>query len=481
MTVANITHEPARETEGKDALALREQVKSCIQAQRSHFATGKTRSLKARREQLTQLRASVLAAENDILTALNADLGKCPFEAFLSEVALVVGDIDHALKHLSSWSKPRSVKVPMSYQPASGKVVPEPLGVVLIISPWNYPLQLALGPLVSAIAAGNCAIIKPSEMTPHSSALLARLIADTFPAEFVSVIEGGVEASQALLAEPFDHIFFTGSPAVGKVIMRAAAEHLTPVTLELGGKSPCIVAESANIKVAAKRIVWGKCFNAGQTCVAPDYLLVHSSVKAELLAAIAQTVTAFYGEDMANSPDYGRIVSDRHFARLQSLMDEALTLGKKVIGGQSNADTRYLGLTVIDDVSLDAKVMQEEIFGPILPVLSYDELSDAIAFINQRPKPLAIYLFSTDAAQQNAVQSQTSSGGLCFNETISQYAVHELPFGGVGQSGIGAAHGKASFDRFSHHKSVLSKSNRLDLPVRYPPYADKISLLKKLM
>jgi aldehyde dehydrogenase (NAD+) len=483
MTTPN-TARPTTElpkTELKDALALGEQVKRIIQAQRSHFATGKTRSLSARRTQLQRLKASVLAAEVDITAALKADLGKSAFEAFLSEQALVVGDIDYALKHLPRWSKPRRVQVPLSGQPATGKVVPEPLGVVLIISPWNYPFQLAMGPLVSAIAAGNCAIIKPSEVTPHTSALLARLIRDTFASEFVSVIEGGVEASQALLSEPFDHIFFTGSPAVGKIVMRAAAEHLTPVTLELGGKSPCIVAADANIKVAARRIVWGKCFNAGQTCLAPDYLLVHSSVKTELLEAIAQTAQTFFGEDMANSPDYGRIVSDHHFARLQNLRDEALARGKKVIGGPSDAATRYMGLTVIDEVPTAAQVMQEEIFGPILPVLSYDELSEAIAFINQRPKPLAIYLFSTDKAQQNAVQTQTSSGGLCLNETLSHYAVPDLPFGGVGQSGIGAAHGKAGFDCFSHHKSVLNKSNRLDIPLRYPPYKDKLSLLKKLM
>ncbi len=476
-----ITANTAREPEVQDDSALSEQVKACIQAQRSHFATGKTRSLAARRAQLQKLRASVLAAEADIAAAVKADLGKCPFEAFIGELALVIGDIDYALKHLSDWCAPRRVSLPMTFQPAKGKILPEPLGVVLIISPWNYPFQLAMGPLVSAIAAGNCAIIKPSEVTPHTSALLARLIADTFPAEFVSVIEGGVEASQALLAEPFDHIFFTGSPAVGKVIMRAAAEHLTPVTLELGGKSPCIVAADADIKVAARRIVWGKCFNAGQTCVAPDYLLVHSSVKAKLLAAIVETAKVFFGEDMAQSPDYGRIVSDRHFERLQSVMDEAMTSGETVMGGQSNAETRYIGLTVIDNVPLTAKAMQEEIFGPILPVLSYDELSDAIAFINQRPKPLALYLFSTDKAQQNAMQNQTSSGGLCFNETVSQYAVHNLPFGGVGQSGIGAAHGEAGFDRFSHHKSILNKSNWLDIPVRYPPYKDKLSLVKKLM
>ncbi len=456
-------------------------IKECIQAQRSHFATGKTRSLTFRRQQLQALKTAVVAAENDISAALKVDLGKCAVEAFVSEIALVTGDIDYALKHLSGWTKPHRVGVPIPFQPASAQLTPEPLGVVLIISPWNYPFQLALGPLVSAIAAGNCAIIKPSEVSAHTSALLARLIADTFPANYVSVIEGGVEASQSLLAEPFDHIFFTGSPTVGTIVMRAAAEHLTPVTLELGGKSPCVVTASADIKVTARRIVWGKCFNAGQTCVAPDYLLVHKRIKADLLEAIAQTTTAFFGDDMASSPDYGRIVSDRHFQRLKRLMDSAIASGKTVIGGQSDAETRYMSLTVIDQVSPEADVMQEEIFGPILPVLDYEDFGEAIAFINQRPKPLALYLFSTNATEQQAIQTQTSSGGLCFNETVSQYAIPGLPFGGVGQSGMGSAHGKAGFDTFSHYKSVLKKSNWLDLPLRYPPYNGKLPWLKKLL
>ena len=456
-------------------------VKECIRAQRSHFATGKTRSLAFRQQQLKTLKTAVTTAADDISAALKADLGKCALEAFVSEIALVTGDIDYALKHLSGWTQPHRVRVPIPFQPASGQLAPEPLGVVLIISPWNYPFQLALGPLVSAIAAGNCAILKPSEVSAHTSALLARLIASTFPSDYVSVIEGGVETSQALLAEPFDHLFFTGSPTVGKIVMRAAAEHLTPVTLELGGKSPCVVTASANIEVAARRIVWGKCFNAGQTCVAPDYLLVDKRVKTDLLAAIAQTTAAFFGDDMARSPDYGRIVSDRHFQRLKRMMDGAIASGEKVIGGHSDAEARYMSLTVVDKVPAEAEVMQEEIFGPILPVLDYVDFEEAITFINQRPKPLALYLFSTDAAQQHAIQTQTSSGGLCFNETISQYAIPELPFGGVGQSGMGAAHGKAGFDTFSHHKSVLKKSNRLDLPLRYPPYRGKLPWLKKLL
>ncbi len=463
------------------SLDCADSVQQALQGQRSFFASGETRSLTFRRRQLQRLRSGLVAAEDDIFAALRADLGKCEVEAYVSELALVTGEIDYALKHLSRWSQPRRASVPFVLQPARGQVVPEPLGVVLIVSPWNYPLQLALGPLVSAIAAGNCAIIKPSEISAHTSALLAKLVTQTFAADYVSVIEGGIETAQALLAESFDHIFFTGSPAIGQVVMRAAAEHLTPVTLELGGKSPCVVAAGANIAVAARRIVWGKCFNAGQTCVAPDYLLVQKPIKDELLAAIAQAATDFFGEDMAKSPDYGRIVSDRHFQRLHTLMTDALASGKKIIGGQSDPATRYMALTVIDQVPPTAAVMQEEIFGPILPVLTYEDLAEAIAFINQRPKPLALYLFSNEAAQQQAIATQTSSGGLCFNETISQYAVPALPFGGVGHSGIGAAHGKAGFDTFAHYKSVLKKSNWLDLSLRYPPYEGKLSLLKKLL
>ena len=466
----------------KDAAAsVQLQIRTSIDRQRTFFSTGKTRSLSFRRTQLQRLKEAIGAATDDIYAALSADLGKCKTEAFMSEVALSLGDIDDALKHLSSWSHSRRIGIPVPFQPAVGRLVPEPLGVVLIISPWNYPFHLTIGPLVSAIAAGNCAIAKPSEISSRTSSLLCRLIQQTFPEELVNAIEGDVEIAKALLAEPFDHIFFTGSPSIGKLVMQAAAQHLTPVTLELGGKSPCVVGESANLAVAARRIVWGKAFNAGQTCVAPDYLMVHRSVKEDLMAAIAKTIQDFFGEDMAKSPDYGRIVSDRHFQRLAHLMEEAMSAGKRISGGQHNAKTRYMVLTVIDEVPASTAIMQEEIFGPILPVIDFEEIDEAIRFINDRPKPLALYLFSTDKTEQQIVQEQTSSGGLCFNETITQYAISGLPFGGVGQSGMGKAHGKAGFDTFSHYKTVMSKSNWLDLPLRYPPYKNKLGLLKKLL
>ena len=465
----------------REPSSLSEQVQAKLARQREFFASGETRYLKFRRTQLQRLKATLEAAADDLYAALAADLGKCKTEAFVSEVALLLSDIDYALKHLLRWSKPRPVSIPLPLHLASGQVIPEPLGVVLIISPWNYPLHLAMGPLVSAIAAGNCAIIKPSEMAPCTSRLVAQLISKTFSEQFVTVMTGDAAVSQALLAEPFDHIFFTGSPQIGKIVMRSAAEHLTPVTLELGAKSPCVVTASANLQVAARRIVWGKAFNAGQTCVAPDYLLVQREVKADLMRAIAQTIQAFYGEDMAKSPDYGRIVSDRHFRRLLSMMTEALNAGKRISGGQSDAASRYLELTVIDEVPLTAAVMQEEIFGPILPVVGFDELESAIAFINERPKPLALYLFSTDKQAQKAMQAQTSSGGLCFNDVITQYAILGLPFGGVGQSGMGKAHGKAGFETFSHYKSIMGKTNWPDLSLRYPPYENKLPILKKLL
>ncbi len=456
-------------------------MQNTLAAQRAYFASGETLELGFRRTQLNRLQANIEESADDIYAALKADLGKCELEAYVSELALIKREIKQALRHLPIWSRARRAKIPLPFLPASGRVVPEPLGVVLIISPWNYPFQLALGPLVSAIAAGNCAVIKPSEIAPQTSSQVAKLIAKTFLPHYVTVQEGGVETAQALLAEPFDHIFFTGSPAIGKIVMRAAAEHLTPVTLELGGKNPCVVSDQADIAVAARRIVWGKCFNAGQTCVAPDYLLVQRTVKADLMRAIAHTAVEFFGEDMAASADYGRIVSIRHFQRLYELMNEALAGGQQVMGGQCDLATRYMALTVIDQVPETAAAMREEIFGPILPVVTYDDFSEAIAFINQRPKPLAVYLFSADAAQQKAMEVQTSSGGLCFNETLSHYAISDLPFGGVGQSGLGAAHGKAGFDTFSHSKSILKNPTWLDLALRYPPYKGKLALLKKLL
>ncbi|MEO0408490.1 MAG: aldehyde dehydrogenase family protein, partial [Cyanobacteria bacterium P01_A01_bin.135] len=370
------------------------------------------------------------------------------------------------------------VSLPLSQQPGSAWVQPDPLGVVLIIGPWNYPFQLLVSPLMGAIAAGNCAILKPSEHAPATSRVVAELIEATFAPEYIAVLEGSVETAQALLAQKFDHIFFTGGTRVGQIVMEAAAKHLTPVTLELGGKSPCIVDGATDLRVAARRIIWGKFVNAGQTCVAPDYLLVQEEVKPALLEHLQATLREFFGDAPQQSPDLARIVNQQQFDRLVALLEGGA--GDVITGGQHDRSDRFIAPTVIDNASWDAPVMKEEIFGPLLPVLTYRRIEEAIAQINARPKPLALYLFTTDAALQDKVLSATSSGSVCLNDVFLQVAVWDLPFGGVGQSGIGAYHGKASFDTFSHQKSVLKKPLWLDLGWRYAPYTEKFRLLLPL-
>ncbi|MDX2244737.1 MAG: aldehyde dehydrogenase [Leptolyngbyaceae cyanobacterium bins.302] len=457
------------------ALATTDSIVEILTAQRTFFATGATKPIEFRLEQLNRLKAAILAKQADIVEAAKADLGRPEFEGYFEIGALA--ELNYVLKHLKSWAKPRKVDVPLPQLPGTAWVQPEPLGVVLIIGPWNYPFQLLISPLMGAIAAGNCAILKPSELAPATSRVVAQLISETFPPEFVAVLEGGVETSQALLAQKFDHIFFTGGTRVGQVVMEAAAKHLTPVTLELGGKSPCIVDRDIKIEVAAKRIVWGKFVNAGQTCVAPDYLLVQEEIKPALLTAIQQAIQEFFGEDPAQSPDLARIVNERQFDRLTQLLD-----GEKiVVGGQTERESRYIAPTILDPVSWDAPIMQEEIFGPILPVLTYRDIEEAIAAINARPKPLALYLFTRNQTLQDRVLTATSSGGVCLNDVFLQVAIWGLPFGGVGNSGIGAYHGKTSFETFSHQKSVLKKPFWLDLNWRYAPYAKKLDTFKKII
>jgi len=451
-------------------------ISDIIQQQREFFATGKTKDVAFRLEQLKRLKQAILDNQTAILEAVNADLNKPEFEAYATEIG-VVREIDYAIKHLKSWVKPKKVSTSIEQFPSSACIYPEPLGVVLIISPWNYPFQLMISPLVGAIAAGNCAILKPSELAANTSRIVTQITKKTFDPAYITSIEGGVETSQELLAEKFDHIFFTGGTKIGQLVMEAAAKHLTPVTLELGGKSPCIVDSNVHIEHAAKRIAWGKFINAGQTCIAPDYLLVDRTVKNDLLTSIKQYIQEFYGDDPAKSPDYGRIINQRHFERLASFLNE----GQPYIGGQTNPEERYIAPTIIDGVDWDTPVMQEEIFGPILPVLEYSDLSDAIAKINARPKPLALYLFSKDQQKQERVLQETSSGGVCINDTVMQVGVSELPFGGVGSSGIGSYHGKASFDTFSHRKSVLKRSFLLDLDWRYAPYQGKLKLIKRII
>ncbi|MUG92671.1 aldehyde dehydrogenase family protein [Scytonema sp. UIC 10036] len=445
-----------------------------ITRQREFFKTGTTKDVDFRVKQLKVLKQAVSENQEAILQALKADLGKPEFEAYGTEIS-TVKEIDRAIKHLKNWAKPQKAPVSLQFFPASAQIYPEPLGVVLIVGPWNYPFHLLISPLIGAIAAGNCAIIKPSELAPQTSFIVSKIIHKHFDPAYISVVEGGVETSQKLLAEKFDHIFFTGGTAVGKIVMEAAAKNLTPVTLELGGKSPCIVDSETNLEHTATRIAWGKFLNSGQTCIAPDYLLVDRKIKENLLVEIQKRLKEFYGDNPATSPDYGRIVNQRHFDRLVNLIKDSDIR----IGGETNREERYIAPTVLDNVSLTDPVMQEEIFGPILPVIEYTDVQEAIDLINSRPKPLALYLFTNNKNLQQKVLQTTSSGGVCINDTVLHYAVSSLPFGGVGDSGIGNYHGKASFDTFSHYKSVLHRSFLFNSKLLYPPYKDKLSLLKR--
>jgi len=448
-----------------------------VSNQRLFFNKHQTKKLSFRIEQLKLLKQAILDNEAAITKALNADLNKPELESYVTEIGSCLEEIKYALKHIRSWVKPKKVRTPLPYLPASSKVYSEPLGVVLIIGAWNYPLQLVISPLIGAIAAGNCAIIKPSEIAVNTSTLLAEIIPKYFDSSFISVVEGGKEVTEQLLEEKFDHIFFTGNTQVGKIIMSAAAKQLTPVTLELGGKSPCIVDGNTHLEYTARRIVWGKFLNAGQTCVAPDYLLVDRKIKKDLLEHLKQIIQEFYGATPETSPDYARIINQHHFQRLCEL----LKTGEIVVGGDTNPSDYYIAPTVIDGVSPEEGVMQEEIFGPILPVIEYTNLSEAIAFVNAKPKPLALYFFSNNKQHQNQVLQETASGGACINDTIVQIAFPGLPFGGVGDSGIGRYHGKTSFETFSHQRSVLHKSFWVDLKLRYAPYKGKLKFLKWLI
>jgi aldehyde dehydrogenase (NAD+) len=447
-----------------------------IAKQRQFFQTGKTKDVTFRIAQLKILKQLVIENKELIIQALKADLHKPEFETYATEIG-VTKEIDYALKHINNWTKPKKAAVPLNLFPYSAKIHPEPLGVVLIIGPWNYPFQLIISPLVGAIASGNCTIIKPSEFAPHTSNLITELIHKYFSSEYIAVVPGAVETSQQLLAEKFDHIFFTGGTAIGKIVMEAAAKHLTPVTLELGGKSPCIIDTDINLEHTAKRITWGKFINAGQTCIAPDYLLVDQKIKPDLVNALQKCLKEFYGENPDVSPDYARIIHQNHFHRLTNF----LKCGEVIIGGETNPEELYIAPTLLKNVSLTDTVMQEEIFGPILPIIEYTDINEAITLINSRPKPLALYLFSQNKNLQKRILQETSSGGICINDTVMQVGVSSLPFGGVGDSGMGSYHGQASFDTFSHYKSVLQNSFPWDINWRYAPYQGKLSLLKKIL
>jgi aldehyde dehydrogenase (NAD+) len=435
---------------------------------RTTFSTGLTQPLEWRREQLGGL-VRLLRDDADALTdAMAADLGKPELEGWLTDVAAVRKDIEGIVGHVDTWAAPHRVRVPWRLWPGRAELVPEPLGAVLVIGPWNYPVRCLVLPLAFALAAGNTVAVKPSELAPATSATLAKLLPAYLDERAVSVVEGGPKVAEDLLRQRWDHIFFTGSAKVGRLVMAAAARYVTPVTLELGGKNPAIVDHAVDVEVAARRIVWAKFLNAGQTCVAPDYVLVDSRIKEPLLAAMTKALAKFYGSDPLQSRAFGRVVNDAHMERLLKLL--RATKARVVAGGTSAASDRYLAPTVLADLEWDDPVMEAEIFGPLLPVLSYDNFDDALCELNRRDKPLALYVYSVDPELVERVISATSSGSVCVNHSAVQLAVPGLPFGGVGASGIGAYHGRAGFDTFSHAKGVLRKPQGGELPLMYPPY-----------
>jgi aldehyde dehydrogenase (NAD+) len=447
--------------------------------QRRFVATGKPRDVLFRLQQLKKLHAALRASEAELLAALAADMGKPAFEAYATELGLVFAEIDFATANLKAWAKPETVPTPLALMPAQSRVLRGGVGSVLVIGAWNYPLQLVLIPAVAAIAAGCCVVVKPSELAPHAAAALGRVIERTFSEDYFAVVEGGVEKATCLLRQPWGHVFFTGSSAVGRVVLKAAAEHLTPVTLELGGKSPCLVDKAVDLPSAVRRILWGKLVNCGQTCVAPDYVLVPKSLRAEMTRLLAVQARAFYGDDPSSSPDYGRIVNAKHFARLEGLLDGARILS----GGRRDAATRYFEPTILE-APPGHPLLTEEIFGPLLPLVGYESLDEALAFVAARPDPLAFYLFTSDAKVEARVLESVRAGSIGVNQTLGQVASPHLPFGGVGASGMGAYHGRYGYETFSHRTAVLRASSLIDVPLRYPPYAKdggRLGLLRKLL
>lgn len=453
-------------------------IKNIVDSQKDFFETNQTLSYNFRKENLAKLRQAILNYQTQLEDALFLDLGKNKYESYMTEIGFVLRELTFMEKHLKKLIKPQRVKSPITDFPSKSYRIPHPYGNILIISPWNYPINLTLGPLVGAIAAGNTAIIKPSEFSSATSKVLEEMIRETFDASYVTVINGGIETNQALLNEPFNYIFFTGSTAVGKIVMEKASKHLTPISLELGGKSPAIVEKSANIKVSAKRLAFGKFLNCGQTCIAPDYLLIHEDIKDDFLIEFEKAVYELYTSDPLQSPDYGKIVNEKHFNRVSAYLVDGIPF----MGGEVDQETRKITPTVLNDVRLDSPVMTDEIFGPILPVIPYKTLDEAIKFINSRPNPLALYLFTENKLVEKTVLSECLFGGGCVNDTMVHIASEYLPFGGVGNSGMGTYHGKDSFDTFSHYKSVLKKGTLLDLKIRYAPYTDKkLNAVKKFM
>lgn len=441
-------------------------IETIVKRQRAFFNSQKSKPIKTRKLYLKKLRDKIMQMEDEIHAALTADLGKSKSEAYMSETGMVLSELTYQLRHINTWIKPKRVRTPFSQWKATSFSLYEPYGVVLVMSPWNYPFQLTLEPVIGAVAAGNTVVIKPSAYAPATSNVIAKLIASVFPSEYVTVVEGGRKENTELLNQRFDYIFFTGSVNVGKLVMEKASHNLTPVTLELGGKSPCIIDKSADLKIAAKRIAFGKFLNAGQTCVAPDYIYIEESIKYEFLAYLQQAIQKFYPNGALQSTSYPKIINQKHFQRLCTLMKD----GDVCYGGNVNQETLQIEPTIIENIDWNHAIMQEEIFGPLLPIMTYTNLDDVIHTLQEKEKPLALYLFTNSKENEKKILSQLSFGGGCINDTIIHLATSNMGFGGVGNSGMGSYHGYASFQTFSHTKNIVQKATWLDLPFRYPPY-----------
>lgn len=447
-----------------------EQIASLLDKQREYYKSGVTVPVNFRIEQLKKLYAAIKKYENEILQALHTDLGKSDYESFMCEIGLVLSEITYMIRHTKKFAKRKTVYTPITNFHAHCFKQPVPYGNTLIMSPWNYPFLLTVDPLADAIAAGNTAVVKPSAYSPATSAIISKIISECFDAEYIAVITGGRAENAALLEQKFDFVFFTGSQAVGKEVLRHTAEHLTPAVLELGGKSPCIVDKSANIALAAKRIVFGKFLNCGQTCVAPDYILCESSVKDKFINEVASQIKIQYGDNPLKNKDYGKIINQKHFERLCGLIDK----NKVIIGGETDCGSNRIAPTVMDNVTENDAVMGEEIFGPIMPILTFDDVDKMVDNLKDKDKPLALYLFSSDKGQIKRITTELSYGGGCINDVVVHLSTSEMGFGGVGQSGMGSYHGKDGFDAFSHYKSIMDKKTWLDLPMRYQPYKNKM-------
>ncbi len=444
--------------------------------QRQFFQTGETRSTAFRHKALKDFKQTIIRNEQNILAALNKDLRNPVFETYASELSLIINEINTALKYLDKWVKPKKVKSTVPTFPSKNYYLHQPFGIALIIGPWNYPFQLTLAPLVGSIAAGNCSVIKPSEISEASSAVVAKIINEAFDKKYITTVEGDAQVASSLLDQEFDKIFYTGSPAVGQIVMEKAAKHLADVTLELGGKSPCIVDKDADLDLSAKRVLWGKYFNAGQNCISPDYLLVHKDIKQAFYASLEKWINTFFTTDHQSSPDLGRIINEKHYDRLLKFFND----GTLITGGQTDKTELFIGPAILEVTDLDTPVMQEEIFGPILPVVEYSELEEVEEIVARNPDPLALYIFSKDRAKVNRLTTNIPFGGGCINDTVIYIGNHNLPFGGKGSSGIGNYHGKYSFDAFSYKKSIMKRYFRFDPGLYYPPYKNKHTFLKKI-